>query len=90
MTAMKLRSNFSSSVMADKSRLYLLRYQPEAGTKIFYFLLVNPLKEKAFLKAMSGTEAFNINEYGKIVASGYGEPSEEVKQQMRDLYDARV
>jgi hypothetical protein len=51
----------------------------------FYFLSATSEKIK-MLKKLNGVE-FDLNDYGKILAAGYGlTPSEQVKSKLREEY----
>lgn len=52
----------------------------------YYFLLVIPHKERLFKKAIDEKDSLNLTDYGEIVASGWGEPNEFVKQRMFEQY----
>lgn len=52
-----------------------------------YFLLVEPLREAAFLDAIEKDGTMDFEEYGKIIASCYGEePSEDIKSMLKAKY----
>lgn len=82
-------SGFATKAAAAKQRFYGLNYAPVGGKKEYYFLLVEPPKEKAFLRALQGTDSFNLKNYGTIVACGYGDAPEAVKHQMQEHYGAQ-
>jgi len=86
--AMQKYSGYNTKVLAVKNLLYGLSCAPENHERIYYFLLVEPDKERAFLDAIAGTEPFNIKDYATIIASGEGEPPEALKEQMRIKYNA--
>lgn len=82
--------SFASRAASQKTRFYGLTYTPQGRPQEYYYLLVDPLKEKAFLRALDGQDAFALREYGVIVASGFGEPSDALKQEMREKYNANI
>jgi hypothetical protein len=54
-------------------------------------VLVQPAKERLFLKAIDGDETIDLEQYGKVIASCYGQqPSEEVKAFLKEKYDFNV
>ncbi len=79
--------SFAERIQAQRNRMYYLRFMPADGRSAYYFVLVDPPKEKSFLKALKGTEVFNLEEYGTIVKSGYGDPSPELKKEMKEKYN---
>lgn len=59
---------------------------PPQNTSAYYFLLVIPHKERLFKKAIDAKASFNLTDYGEIIASGWGKPSEAVKKRMFEEY----
>ena len=81
---------YSAQAVADKTLLYHLTVAPPRGKKIYYYVLVDPNKERAFLKALDGEESFNLTSFGTIVAAGYGDPSEELKHVLSERYNINL
>lgn len=81
---------FSERAQAGRHLLYGISYVNNKGDDLYYYALIDPLKEKQFLKAMCGNAVFNMHEFGKIVHAGLGEPGEAVKHEMRTLYGAKI
>ncbi len=53
----------------------------------YYFVLVMPMKEREFMAAIEGDGMIDLEDYGKVLASSYGEqPTDEVWQYLRDIY----
>ena len=63
-----------------------VRAKDETGRQAYYYVLVDQHKIDAFEKALA-TGNLALTDYGKIIASGYCEPSEKVKQMMLDDYE---
>ena len=82
------QQGFNTKLLSVKNQLYALSYAPENSERIYYYLLVDPKKEESFRAALAGTEAFNIKDYATVIASGYGDPPEDLKEQMRLKYNA--
>ncbi len=83
-------THFSSRHHAQptaKQRVYGMRYTTPAGQQEYYFLLVDPLKEKAFQRAIKGAVSFKLEEYGTVVGQGLGEPSQQLKDRICAAYD---
>jgi hypothetical protein len=80
------KGGFADRIKQERNRCYYLKFTPKDGRAAYYFLLVDPLKETAFLKALEGTEKFNLEHYGQILHSGYGEPAPELKAEMKEKY----
>lgn len=58
------------------------------GKQAYYFVLIEPNKEMSFKNAIeSGVGKLNFEDYGKVIASCYGdEPNEQVKELLRQKY----
>lgn len=83
-------NNYSAKALAEKSLLYGITHEPPRGRKVFFYLLVDPIKEKAFLKAMESSDSLNLLYYGTIVAAGYGEPPQELIDKLEERYKTRL
>ncbi len=79
--------DWASKTSASKNRLYGV-VQNKGRLIEHYFVLINPLKEAIFLKYIKDGAKFNLNDVGEIVAKGYGNPSEELKEELRKKYNA--
>jgi preprotein translocase subunit SecA len=56
------------------------------GNSAWYFILVDRDKKDAFLAHTAG-DAYDLAEYGKIIASGYGaDIPDEIKQELKEKY----
>lgn len=54
----------------------------EVGRPFWYYIMLNPVKLESF-KRKIGNEELDLNDFGKILKSGYGtEPPPETKEQM--------
>lgn len=76
----------SEQIIAEKTVCVLLvRGESPDGEKIFAYMAVRADKLESFIAAQkSGT--FYPEDYGIIIESGTGEPSEEVKEKMTREY----
>lgn len=71
--------------------IHKLKAKDSTGRWAYYFLLVEPRREKAFLDCLDGPGIVDLETYGSIVASCYGEePSKEVKDYLREKYGFRI
>ena len=77
-----------TKLVSVKNLLYGLSYAPENSERIYYYILIQPDRENAFREALAGTEPFNITEYGAIIATGWGDPPEGLKEELRIKYNA--
>jgi hypothetical protein len=76
----------SEQIIAEKTVCILLvRGESPDGKKIFAYLGIRADKLEAFMEAQKlGT--FFPEDYGVVIETGEGEPSEEVKQKMTQEY----
>ena len=79
---------YNTKLVEVKNLLYALSYAPENSERIYYFVLVDPEKEEEFRKALEGTAPFNIQDFATVIASGFGDPPEELREQMLLKYKA--
>jgi|CXWL01.1.fsa_nt_gi hypothetical protein len=78
--------SFANKVMGSGSTpIHFVTCKDLNGYDCYYFLLAPNEKIKMLKQVTSGQ--FDLNDYGKILASGYGlTPSEEVKKKLLDDY----
>jgi hypothetical protein len=81
-------SSFVDKIIAKKGHLiHKLKAKDSTGRWAYYFVLVEPAKEQAFMNALEANESIDLEEFGKVVASNYGEePSEEVRKMLKERY----
>ncbi|MBX9802496.1 MAG: caspase family protein [Caulobacteraceae bacterium] len=74
--------------VAERGHLvHKLKAKDTTGRWAYYFVLVEPEKEAAFLASINGDGIIDIETYGSVVASSYGEtPSEEVRAYLKERY----
>ncbi|MFM9890643.1 MAG: hypothetical protein ACKVOE_08420 [Rickettsiales bacterium] len=65
---------------------YITQHFPETGKKAYYYLLTQRGMERKFLHMMSQPDMFDLTSLGKVLASGYGEPSTVLKLAMEKEY----
>jgi hypothetical protein len=82
------QQGYNTKLVEVKNLLYALSYAPENSERIYYFLLLDPEKEEGFRKALAGVATFNIKDYATVIAAGYGDPPEDIKEQMLIKYNA--
>jgi hypothetical protein len=68
-----------------------LKAKDTTGRWAYYFVLVLPDSEASFLKAIEGDGTIDLEDFGQVVASCYGEePTQEVKDYLYEKYGFRV
>ena len=71
--------------------VHKLKAKDTTGRWAYYFVYVPASKEKAFLRAIEGDGTMDLEDYGKIIGSCYGDsPSEFLKQELREKYRFEV
>ncbi len=85
-------SSFVDKLIAKKGHLiHKLKAKDSTGRWAYYFVLVEPPKEQSFLDALDSNASIDLEDYGKVIASNYGEePSDDVKRMLKDKYGFEV
>lgn len=74
------------ATIASKAKLINEVYAKDKTDRMaYYFIMVEETKQNAFIKALENPP-INLAEYGLILASGYGEVTEDVKQHLLTKY----
>lgn len=83
-----LIADYSDAMISKSGHLiHKIKAKDNTGRWAYYFILVPPLREKAFLEALAGDGMIDIEEFGSVIASCYGEePSQEVKAYLNTKY----
>ena len=83
--------SFTAKILKQRGntaeRLYYLQSKSN-GKAVYFFVLIDPPKEKAFLAAIDSPNTnINLDDYAQeVVAKGYNEPSEVLKVEMQQKY----
>ncbi len=82
------KRSFVDQVIAKKGHLvHKLKAKDSTGRWAYYFVLVETPREKAFLDALKSEESIDLEDYGKVLASCYGEtPNDDIKKLLKDKY----
>lgn len=56
----------------------------------YYFMQVSPTKEVLLRRLLAEDLPANLEDYGEVIASGYGEPPQTLLKKLRDEYGADV
>jgi hypothetical protein len=86
------KRTFVDQIIAKKGHLvHKLKAKDTTGRWAYYFVLVEAPREAAFLKSIKGEGTIDLEEFGKIIASCYGEePNDEIRQFLKEKYDFDV
>lgn len=84
--------SFVDKIIAKKAHLvHKLKAKDSTGRWAYYFILVEAPREKGFMEAIGGDGMIDLEEFGKVIASCYGEePNDDVKKFLKEKYDFEV
>lgn len=81
-------SRWTYQVLSEKGRLvYLTTSFPDGRQAYYYLLLTNPARTALF-ESLDSQSILNLESFGTIVRSGWGEPTEIDRQYFRDHFHA--
>lgn len=76
-------------IISGSNAVHFIQCKDNSGKDCHFFLLSPPEKIKALKAITHGV--FDIADYGKIIASGFGHvPSASTKQRLKELYQCDV
>lgn len=83
---------FFDRELARKGHLvHKLKAKDSTGKWAYYFVLVEEHRECAFMRAIDGVGMIDLEDFGLVIASNYGEePSEETRQFLLTTYQFEV
>lgn len=92
MTDSNEKRSFVDQIIAKKGHLvHKLKAKDSTGRWAYYFVLVEPARESAFMKAIQGDGMIDLEDFGKVIASCYGEePNDETKRFLKERYGFEV
>ncbi len=81
------KNNFMDHLIRSRSDLcYQVMGKDSTGETAWYFILVDKEKKEQFLAHKQG-DSYDLADYGKIIASGYGnEVPDDVKEMLKEKY----
>jgi hypothetical protein len=80
----KSNSGFTAKIIKEKALVYELSFPETDGA--FFILEVDRAKHKDFTRVIKESCNIDLKDYGNILYSGYGMPSNEVKDLLRKKY----
>ncbi len=86
------KRSFVDQIIAKKGHLvHKLKAKDSTGRWAYYFVLVEAPKEQSFLSALKAEETIDLEDYGKVLASCYGEePNDQIKTFLKEKYGFEV
>lgn len=70
------------SILDRQSLVYDLRVR-ENARNAWFIIRVHPQKHDAFLTIVQSSDAFDLRDYGIILASGWGEPDPTLQEELK-------
>lgn len=81
---------WAHKILDDKGNIVFVTTSFPDGGPAFYYLLLSKSNNSAFFAALKKEQEIELTDFGKIARSGWGEPSEDDKEFMRNNYNAVV
>ncbi|MBV1695076.1 MAG: TIR domain-containing protein [Hyphomicrobiales bacterium] len=87
-----LVSDYRDAAIARSGHLvHKLKAKDATGRWAYYFVLVRPDREAEFMRAIGGDGMIDLETYGSVIASCYGEaPSAELRQYLKTRFGFEV
>lgn len=83
----KTRSFVDAYVARTMHQVHKLKAKDTTTRWAYYYVLVNKDREPAFLAAIEGDGTIDLQDYGTVIASCYGEtPNQEVRDELKRKY----
>jgi hypothetical protein len=84
--------SFADREIARQGHLvHKLKARDSTGEWAYYFVLVQPQKERLFMERIGGDGMIDLEAYGRVIASNYGEePSPQTRQLLKERFGWEV
>jgi hypothetical protein len=67
--------------------IHKLKAKDSTGRWAYYFVYIAPALEQEFLKALESDKSIDLEDYGKVIGSCYGEePDDKLKAFLKEKY----
>jgi hypothetical protein len=67
--------------------VHKLKAKDSTGRWAYYFVYITPALEEKFLKALESNQSIDLEDYGKVIGSCYGEePNQKLKDFLKEKY----
>jgi hypothetical protein len=84
-------SAFERLVSTSGHNIHKLKAKDTTGRWAIYYVYVPPVREKAFQRAISSNGVTELEEFGRVVGSCYGEaPTEDLRAHMWERFRLKV
>lgn len=77
--------SYADKISGERDLVYDLRF-PEGDGEVYFIIKIDPPKHDAFKAVLKTPQIIDLRDYGDILYSGWGEPPEEIKDEMREKY----
>jgi hypothetical protein len=77
--------HFAAKIIREKALVYDLRF-PEEQHQPFFILEIAATNHKEFKRVLKRITSANLQQYGTILFSGYGEPPDDLKAELSAKY----
>ncbi len=79
-------AGFVAKIIKETALVYDIRWMDERGIPLFAIFEVEKAKWRPFLEKLESDDLFILEDYGTVLHKGEGEPSEELKAELRQKY----
>jgi hypothetical protein len=81
------RSAVDQLIARSPHLIHKLSATDTTGRRAYYFVYIPANREAAFTEALKQPQTIQLEDYGKVIASCYGDaPTEEIRQFLKDKY----
>jgi hypothetical protein len=81
------RSHVDEIIARSGHLIHKLKAKDTTGRWAYYFVYVESSKERAFLAAIGGDGTIDLEHFGRVIASCYGEtPTDEIRAFLKERY----
>lgn len=80
-----MNNNFATKIDSEKALVYDLRLNLK-GEDCYFIIKVKPELNSNFLSVVEKDNGYKLSDYGQILYHGLGEPSDELKDHLREKY----
>ncbi len=79
--------NYMKSFLKKEARqIYLYQVKDSEDRDCYFYIFVKKSKLEE-VKKITPDKVINLSEYGNIIESGFGKPSEEIRKKMKEEYN---
>lgn len=88
---MAAKRSWTEFVSQNDESVFIIRWSPEKGQPIYYIVLTPKINKVVLQEALDGSaRIIQLEDYGKVLHWGYGEPTESIKQEIYEKYAVSI